>query len=52
MYKVFISDGNEPIEVCLHSITEVTDLINLLNPALNNDIHVTVLYRKEQEVKR
>ena len=44
MYKVFISDGNEPIEIKVTCITNVLDLITLLNMPTNTDIQVTVYY--------
>lgn len=44
MYKVFISDGNEPIEIKVTSISQVLDLITLMNMPTNTDIQVTVYY--------
>ena len=44
MYKVFISDGCEPILIRVTSISQVLDLITLMNMPTNIDIHVTVYY--------
>lgn len=44
MYKLFISDGNEPIEVKVNSITQALDLITLLNMPSNPDIQVTLYF--------
>ena len=44
MYKVFISDGNEPIEIKLTNISQVLDLITLMNMPTNTDIQVTIFY--------
>lgn len=44
MYKVYISDGNEPIEIKVTSISQVLDLITLLNMPSNPDIQATIMY--------
>lgn len=46
MYKVFISDGNEPILIKVTSISQVLDLITLMNMPTNIDIQVTVYYEE------
>ena len=44
MYRVYISDGCEPIEIKVTNISQVLDLITLMNMPTNTDIHVTVWY--------
>lgn len=44
MYKVYISDGNEPIEIKLTTISQVLDLITLLNMPSNPNVQATIMY--------
>ena len=47
MYKLFITQNNNHILIMLQTITQVLDLIALLNQSYNNLIEISISYEKE-----